>query len=108
MMNEMMNSFQLNFSVNLLNDCVMTFTNDEKRIVVYAALKRRTLICMADEVRYKWKHGVLSQHVPGRRIALTMREASPTFKEGGELYEKFGKELIRLSNVRIAFSNELT
>ncbi|KHN78206.1 Alpha-ketoglutarate-dependent dioxygenase alkB -like protein 4 [Toxocara canis] len=91
----------LSSTLNLLNNCVLTFTNDEKRLVVYVALPRRTLVCMADEVRYQWKHGVLSQHVRGRRIALTMREPSPAFQEGGEMYEKFGKELIRLSNTRV-------
>uniref|UniRef100_A0A915AXC3 Fe2OG dioxygenase domain-containing protein n=1 Tax=Parascaris univalens TaxID=6257 RepID=A0A915AXC3_PARUN len=88
-------------SLNLLNDSVVTFTNDERELVVYAALPRRTLLCMCDEVRYEWKHGVLPQHVRGRRIALTMREPSPAFQEGGELYEKFGRELIRLSNIRV-------
>uniref|UniRef100_A0A183TWI9 Anaphase-promoting complex subunit 2 n=1 Tax=Toxocara canis TaxID=6265 RepID=A0A183TWI9_TOXCA len=74
--------------LNLLNNCVLTFTNDEKRLVVYVALPRRTLVCMADEVRYQWKHGVLSQHVRGRRIALTMREPSPAFQRTSVMLPK--------------------
>ncbi|EYC39986.1 hypothetical protein Y032_0634g912 [Ancylostoma ceylanicum] len=51
--------------------------------------------------RYEWKHAILAHHIRGRRIALTMREPSLDFQEGGELYEKFGKKLIALSSVRV-------
>ena len=67
-------------------------------------MPHRSLICMADECRYDWKHGVLAHHIRGRRIALTMREAAKNFKEGGELYKKYGAELIRLGNIRVPLS----
>uniref|UniRef100_A0A0K0DAQ1 2OG-FeII_Oxy_2 domain-containing protein n=1 Tax=Angiostrongylus cantonensis TaxID=6313 RepID=A0A0K0DAQ1_ANGCA len=50
---------------------------------------------------YRMEHAVLSRHIRGRRIALTMREPSKEFQEGGEFYEKYGKQLITLSNIRV-------
>lgn len=42
----------------------------------------------------EWNHGIFRWHISNRRIALTMREAADKFRIGGELYEKYGKELI--------------
>ncbi|KAK0421263.1 hypothetical protein QR680_015145 [Steinernema hermaphroditum] len=91
-------------SINLINGSVMTLVNESTRQLLYVLMPRRSLLCMADEARYQWKHGVYSKHIHGRRIALTMREPAPAFQEGGDLYEKFGKELIRLGNIRITCS----
>uniref|UniRef100_A0A8R1U197 Fe2OG dioxygenase domain-containing protein n=1 Tax=Onchocerca volvulus TaxID=6282 RepID=A0A8R1U197_ONCVO len=87
--------------VNLLSKSVLTYANEEKKLIIYVPLPTRTMVCMSDEIRYSWRHAVFPEHIHGRRIALTMREPSAAFKEGGELYEKFGRELIRLGNVRI-------
>ncbi|VDM58813.1 unnamed protein product [Angiostrongylus costaricensis] len=67
----------------------------------YIWMPHRSLICLSNEARYVWKHAVLSHHIRGRRIALTMREPSKEFQEGGEFYEKYGKQLIALSNIRV-------
>ncbi|TKR67378.1 hypothetical protein L596_023539 [Steinernema carpocapsae] len=88
-------------SLNLINGSVMTLVNETEKRLLYVLMTRRSLLCMADDARYQWKHGVYAKHIRGRRIALTMREPAPAFQEGGELYEKFGKELIRLGNVRL-------
>ncbi|VDN34240.1 unnamed protein product [Gongylonema pulchrum] len=68
-------------SVNLLSDSVLTFANDEKSLLIYVPLPRRTMVCMADEIRYSWKHAVFHEHICGRRIALTMREPSDAFRD---------------------------
>uniref|UniRef100_UPI002ED70A02 DNA N6-methyl adenine demethylase n=1 Tax=Caenorhabditis elegans TaxID=6239 RepID=UPI002ED70A02 len=91
-------------SINLINGSVMTLSNDNKSFLCYVHMPHRSLLCMADECRYDWKHGVLAHHIRGRRIALTMREAAKDFAEGGELYEKYGAELIRLGNIRVPLS----
>ncbi|CAJ0597673.1 unnamed protein product [Cylicocyclus nassatus] len=88
-------------SINLLSGTVMTLANEERQQLCYAWFPQRSLLCMADDARYEWKHAVLSHHIRGRRIALTMREPSKEFQEGGQLYEKYGKRLIELSNVRV-------
>ncbi|VDO19543.1 unnamed protein product [Heligmosomoides polygyrus] len=88
-------------SINLLSGTVMTLANEKTEQLCYVWMPRRCLLCMSDESRYQWKHAVLPHHIRGRRIALTMREPSEAFQEGGELYEKFGKQLIALSNVRV-------
>ncbi|VDK75222.1 unnamed protein product [Litomosoides sigmodontis] len=87
--------------LNLLSKSVLTYSNDEKKLIIYVPLYERLMVCMSDEIRYSWMHAVFPEHIRGRRIALTMREPSAAFKEGGELYEKFGRELTRLGNVRI-------
>ncbi|CAG9536338.1 unnamed protein product [Cercopithifilaria johnstoni] len=87
--------------VNLLSESVLTYSSDEKQLMIYVPLPRRTMVCMSDEIRYSWRHAVFPEHIRGRRIALTMREPSAAFKEGGELYEKFGRELTRLGNLRV-------
>ncbi|CAB3402403.1 unnamed protein product [Caenorhabditis bovis] len=93
-------------SINLLSGSVMTLANDTKKHLCYVHMPHRSLICMADEARYEWTHGVLAHHIRGRRIALTMREPAKEFKEGGELYEKYGAELIRLGNIRVPLNHK--
>ncbi|KAK5969229.1 Alpha-ketoglutarate-dependent dioxygenase alkB 4 [Trichostrongylus colubriformis] len=88
-------------SINLLNGSIMTLANENARQLCYVWMPRGSLLCMSDEARYKWKHAVLAHHIRGRRIALTMREPSLAFQEGGELYEKYGKQLIALSGIRV-------
>ncbi|CAI4232291.1 unnamed protein product [Auanema sp. JU1783] len=92
-------------SINLVSGSVMTLCNDTTKQLCYVYMPHRSLLCMADDIRYEWKHGVLAKHIQGRRIALTMREPAPEFQEGGSLYEKYGKELIRLGNIRIPLTN---
>ncbi|CAJ0571186.1 unnamed protein product, partial [Mesorhabditis spiculigera] len=88
-------------SINLLSGSVMSLANKEKRLLCFVPMPHLSLLCMADEVRYEWKHAVLYQHITSRRIALTMREADLKFTEGGELYEKFGQELITIARQRV-------
>jgi len=88
-------------SVNLLSGSVMTLVNDVTKQQIFVSMPRRSLLCMADDARYQWKHGVLSRHIERRRIALTMREPSLTFQKHGDLFEQYGREMIRLGNIRI-------
>jgi len=83
-------------SINLLAGSIMTLIcdqGDEKRLL-YVPMARRSLLCMAGPMRYEWKHGVLPEHIPQRRVALTMREPAKVFQPDGELYEKWGRTLI--------------
>uniref|UniRef100_A0A915E9F6 Alpha-ketoglutarate-dependent dioxygenase AlkB-like domain-containing protein n=1 Tax=Ditylenchus dipsaci TaxID=166011 RepID=A0A915E9F6_9BILA len=85
-------------SVNLVSPSVMTLQNEQTKVLIFIYMPRRSLLCMANEARYKYNHGIFAQHITGRRIGLTMREPSEHFQEGGELFEKYGKELIMLGN----------
>uniref|UniRef100_A0A915IKG9 Fe2OG dioxygenase domain-containing protein n=1 Tax=Romanomermis culicivorax TaxID=13658 RepID=A0A915IKG9_ROMCU len=80
-------------TINLIEGSVMTLINEKDKIIVYVPMPHRSLLCMAGNMRYEWKHSVSKDHVFGRRIALTMREPSTNFKSG-DLYEKWGKVLI--------------
>ncbi|KHJ99211.1 oxidoreductase, 2OG-Fe(II) oxygenase family protein [Oesophagostomum dentatum] len=97
-------------SINLLSGSVMTLANEKSRQLCYVWFPRRCLLCMADDVRYEWKHAIMPQHIRGRRIALTMREPSKDFQasEGGELFEKYGKQLIALSKVRVPLKKSVS
>lgn len=88
-------------SLNLLNDGIMTYENQEERKLVFLYMDRRSLLSMFDDARYIWRHGIFPHHILGRRIALTMREPATAFKPGGELYEEYGKDLIQRGNIRI-------
>ncbi|CAD5217357.1 unnamed protein product [Bursaphelenchus okinawaensis] len=88
-------------SLNLLDGSIMCFAHDEKKALVFLHMPRRSLLCFRDESRFIWSHGIFPWHISSRRIALTMREPSETFQEGGELFEKYGKELIERGNRRI-------
>ncbi|GMR42556.1 hypothetical protein PMAYCL1PPCAC_12751, partial [Pristionchus mayeri] len=88
-------------SINLVSGSVMTMSNEKEKQLLFIWMPHRSLLCMANTSRYSWKHGVLSHHIKGRRIALTMREAAPAFQPGGELYEKYGKGLIDISGIRV-------
>lgn len=79
----------------------MTFADESKEALVFLHMPRRSLLCFRDESRYYWKHGIFPWHIHDRRIALTMREPANDFQEGGDLYEKYGKELIERGNRRI-------
>ncbi|KAI6241497.1 hypothetical protein M3Y99_00307700 [Aphelenchoides fujianensis] len=88
-------------SLNLISDSVMTFESQERNALVFVPMPRRSLLFFCDDARYQWKHGIFPHHIEKRRIALTMREAGVEFQEGGELHEKFGKELLERSKRRI-------
>ncbi|KAI1729461.1 DNA N6-methyl adenine demethylase [Ditylenchus destructor] len=88
-------------SINLVNDSVITLEDENSKRLVFVYMPRRSLLCMADETRHTYKHGIFPQHIVGRRLAMTLREPSSHFMTGGELYEKYGKELIRLGNLRV-------
>lgn len=94
----------------------MTFENEENRSLVFVYMPRRSLLFFYGEARYQWKHGIFSWHIQSRRIALTMREPGQDFQvlvfkyssiyflplqKGGNLYERFGRELIERSSRRI-------
>lgn len=68
------------FSLNLINGSVMTLENEQRKALMFVVMPRRSLLCMYNDVRYQWKHGIFSWHISGRRIALTMREPSPLFQ----------------------------
>ncbi|KAI6187971.1 Fe2OG dioxygenase domain-containing protein [Aphelenchoides besseyi] len=88
-------------SLNLISDSVMTFENKNLNALVFIPMPRRSLLFFFDEARYDWAHGIFPHHIENRRIALTMREAGADFVLGGELHEKFGKELLERSKRRI-------
>lgn len=70
--------------------------------LVYIPMRVGSLLAMFGDVRHVWEHGIMPHHVARRRIALTMREPERKFMSGGELYEEYGKEMIRRSGCFIS------
>ena len=81
-------------TLNLLSDTILTFSNDEHYMEVAVPMPSRSLIIVEGAARYKWKHAIKRQHIVSRRIAITLRELSQEFCEGGKSFS-LGTELIQ-------------
>ena len=85
-------------TLNLLSDTVLSFTDDRRPSVsVLVGLRRRSLVVVAGPARYEWAHAVRRRHVTGRRVAMTFRELSPQFADGGAS-QTVGKELLTVAS----------
>ena len=81
-------------TLNLLSDSVLSFTKDSlPDVEVHVPLTRRSLIVVSGDARKVWKHGIHRQHIAGKRIAMTLRELTPEFLEGGDRAAE-GKSLL--------------
>lgn len=74
------NIFKIYYSINLLNDTVMSFEDKNLKRFVFVYLPRRSMICISGEARNNYMHGIFSYHIVNRRIAITIRESSQLFK----------------------------
>lgn len=81
-------------TLNLLSGSILTFSNDGDDIEVAVPMPRRSLIIVKGEARYKWKHAIKRQNIVSRRIAITLRELTEEFCEGGKSFS-VGEELIK-------------
>ena len=85
-------------TLNLLSNTVLTFVDDSQPASpVLVRLPRRSLIVVSGPARYNWKHAIQRQHVTSRRVAMTFRELSPEFNDGGAS-DSLGRELITVAS----------
>ncbi|CAN7936999.1 unnamed protein product [Ixodes hexagonus] len=68
--------------------------------VVQVSLPRRSMLVLWGDARYKWHHSILREDVKSRRLAMTVRELSEEFLDGGASSE-FGTELLNIAKRRI-------
>lgn len=68
--------------------------------VVQVALPRRSMIVLYGDARYKWHHSILREDITSRRIAMTVRELSEEFLEGGASCD-FGADLLEIAKLRV-------
>lgn len=81
-------------TLNLLSTSVLSFTSDAyPGVVVSVPLPRRSLILVSGDARNIWKHAIHRHHIAGRRIAMTWRELTPEFLQGGPRADD-GKSLL--------------
>ncbi|KAH6927019.1 hypothetical protein HPB50_025293 [Hyalomma asiaticum] len=64
------------------------------------ALPRRSMLVLYGDARYKWHHSILREDVSSRRVAMTVRELSEEFLEGGASCD-FGAELLEIAKLRV-------
>ncbi|KAH9525424.1 Alpha-ketoglutarate-dependent dioxygenase alkB 4 [Bulinus truncatus] len=84
-------------TLNLLANTYLTFTHEAyPDVEVRVPLVRRSLIVVSSDARYKWKHCISESDITGRRVAMTFRELSSQFSEGGSKEEE-GLNLLNLA-----------
>ena len=71
-------------SISLGSQCVMDFKS--KTMIVHKVLKTKSLLCIKDEARYNWSHGIRKNMTDiigkdrverGRRVSITFRNVLP-------------------------------
>ncbi|XP_030078400.1 alpha-ketoglutarate-dependent dioxygenase alkB homolog 4 [Microcaecilia unicolor] len=65
-------------------------------VEVSISLPQRSLVVLAGDARYKWKHAIQREHVKHRRVCSTFRELAAEFRCGGK-EERLGKELLKIA-----------
>lgn len=66
--------------------------DDIPDVEIDIVLPPRSLIVASGAARYDWKHGIKRSNIHSRRVAMTFRELTPEFYEGGD-NQCLGKEL---------------
>ncbi|XP_076813259.1 alpha-ketoglutarate-dependent dioxygenase alkB homolog 4-like [Clavelina lepadiformis] len=67
-----------------------------KDVVVRIPLKRRSVIVLHGNARFKWMHGIQREDITSRRLCCTFRELSPLFIAGGKQSD-IGQELLKIA-----------
>ena len=82
-------------TLNIMSDSFLTMTPspeiDIKDCEVYVPLRRRSVVFVAGDARYKWMHSIKTQHIIGIRVAITLRELTEEFQNGPD--KELGKML---------------
>ena len=84
-------------TLTLLSDTKHTMTSDSQPDTeVIIPLPRRSLVIVQGEARHDWKHAIKRADITKRRLAMTFRELTPEFLQGGE-NEAIGQELLQIA-----------
>lgn len=71
-------------TLNLLSDTVLYFVCDEMLgVEVHVPMYQRMLLVVYGEARSEWKHAIRRSDIKGIRLAITYRELSEEFGDGG-------------------------
>ena len=84
-------------TVNLHSDTILNFTNDKvPDVEVQVPMNRRSLLVVYGDSRTLWKHGIHREDIKDKRLAITLRELSYEFSEGGIRCTE-GKSLLEIA-----------
>lgn len=84
-------------TLNLLSDTILYFICDEKPgVEVHVPMFQRSLIVVYGDARSKWKHAIHRSDIKHKRLAITYRELSQEFCEGGAR-DAEGKDLLKIA-----------
>lgn len=76
---------------------VIRMNTSNSKVCVRIILPPKSLFILAGCARYKWFHEIERQDVTSRRLAMTFRELSAEFLEGGKEYQR-GSDLLLVAN----------
>ncbi|XP_006824407.1 alpha-ketoglutarate-dependent dioxygenase alkB homolog 4-like [Saccoglossus kowalevskii] len=83
-------------TLNLNSETTLTMTQKEKDICVSIPLPKRSVIVLYGPARYEWMHAIHREDIINRRIAVTFRELSAEFLDGG-VNEDTGSRLLEIA-----------
>lgn len=83
-------------TLNLISHTLLTFTCPCGAVSVCVPLLRGSLVVVSGTSRYSWLHSIRREHVVGRRVAMTFRELSDEFKDGGQ-EEELGRQVLAIA-----------
>lgn len=90
-------------TLNLLSDSVLCFTNENQPgIEVHVPMFRRSLLIVYGPARHLWKHAIHRSDILSKRLAITFRELSDEFKDGGPR----GDEGNQLLDIALTFTGQ--
>ena len=84
-------------TLTLLSDTKHTMTSDcQPDVEVIIPLHRRSLVIVQGAARHEWMHAIKRVDITQRRLAMTFRELTPEFRQGGQ-NEVLGRELLQIA-----------
>lgn len=86
-------------TVNLLSDTVYSLTLRDSDICVKVPVPQRCIVVLYGEARNVYMHSISRSDITSHRIGITIREFTPPFLEGGELYF-MGKRILDKATIR--------
>ena len=76
----------------------MSFTSPESSLEIDVPIRARSLLVLSGESRHEWLHSIRRNEIKSKRLCITVRELSDTFKKENS---EIAKEIYRIANIFI-------
>ena len=84
-------------TLNLFSHTLLTFICPCGAVSVRVPLLRRSLVVVSGLSRNLWLHSIRREHIVGRRVAMTFRELSDEFRDGGQEVD-VGRQVLKIAS----------